>query len=199
MKTRDAHPLGIAWVTLVFLSLPVVLFFFDYGLRSVWLRIPLVAGISGIATFSVGAVLFWVSRLRPIQFGAAWYQPRDSESIRLYRTLGVNSFRNWLLKSPFRSLGQDVHLRGSSSEDLTELKNHMDSAEANHTVAFALTVPLTVLYSAGNSIEFLPWFVVLNVAGNVYPILLQRMNRLRVARVLERRHRTAGAEGTSRR
>jgi glycosyl-4,4'-diaponeurosporenoate acyltransferase len=192
MKTQDAHPLGIAWVTLVFVSLPAVLLFFDYGVRSVWLRVPLMAGISGIATFSVIAVLFWVSRLRRIQFGAAWYRPRDSESVELYRMLGVKSFRNWLLESPFSSLGQDVHLRGSSSEDLTELKNHMDSAEANHAIAFALTVPLTALYSAGNSLEFLPWFLLLNVVGNVYPILLQRMNRLRVAGVLERRHRTAG-------
>ncbi len=192
MKTRDAHPLGIAWVTLVFLSVPAILFFFDYGLRSLWLRIPLLAGISSIATFSVIAVLFWVSQLRPIKLGAVWYQPRASENVRLYRTLGVDLFRNWLLKSPFRSLNRDVHLRGSSLEDLNELKNRMDSAEANHTVAFALTVALTLLYSAGNSLEFLPWFIVLNVAGNVYPILLQRMNRLRVARVIERRHRTAG-------
>ncbi len=189
LKTRDAHPLGIAWVTLVFLSVPALLFFFDYESQEIWLRLPLVAAVSCTVTFSVIAVLFWLSQLRPLRFGAAWHKPRAFESLALYRRLGVRSFRTLLLKSPFKSLNQDVHLVGSSPEELARLKSHMDSAEANHIVAFALTVLLTVLYSAGNSLDFLPWFIVLNVGGNVYPVLLQRMNRLRVARAMERRRR----------
>lgn len=49
MKTRDPHPLGIAWVTLVFLSLPVLLLFPTYRVEAVWLRVPLVAAVSRAA------------------------------------------------------------------------------------------------------------------------------------------------------
>ena len=67
------------------------------------------------------------------------------------------------------------------------MKVHMNMAEANHIVAFAVMIPLTVAYSFGHSLEFLPWLIALNIIGNIYPALLQRMNRIRVIKVLERR------------
>ncbi len=193
MKTKEAHPLGIAWVTLVFLSLPTALFFGDYSSDSWSLHLILVGVVSGVVTFSVASVLFWVSQIRPIRMGWGWYRVRSFESARFYRRLGTMRFRAWLLKSPFRALNRDVYLRGRSRRDVEGLLTHVDAAEANHAVGFGAMILLTALYGFGNSLAFIPWLAAFNVAGNVYPILLQRLVRLRLVNVLER-----GRDGAAR-
>jgi hypothetical protein len=198
MRMKDPHPLGVVWVTFVFTALPVVLILGDYGLANVWLRHALVAVVAGICTFAVVSALFWVSMLRMIRLPAAWHRPRAFEGVSWYRRLGVTRFRDALLRSPFRVLNRGVHLRGRSGEHLLSILPHMDFAEAVHVVAFAITVPLMMFYTAYNRVEFLPWFVGFNIVGNLYPVLLQRMNRLRVLGLTERGRRTGGAEdGTS--
>lgn len=186
MKTEDAHPLGIAWVTLVFLSIPILFYFGDYGLENSWLRSVMVAGASGTVTFAIMAVLFWISRVRPIRFGSGFHKTRGFESRALYRALGTDSFRKVLLWSPFRSLNADVHLRGTSVDHLQALLKQTELAEASHVIAFVVMIPVTYLYATGNDPSFAYWLSAFNIVGNVYPVLLQRMTRVRVSGLLAR-------------
>lgn len=190
MKTTDAHPLGVAWVTFLFLSIPVVLLFGDYGARDPWVRALITGAVSAVVTFSVVAVIFWISQFVPVRLPTAWLRHARFEDRAMYRALGVGVFRTWLLRTPFRRLNQHVHLQGSSPEKLRALKGHMETAEAGHVIAFVWTLALTVIYARFNSPNFIPWLVVLNVVGNVYPVLLQRMNRLRVQRAIEAAERS---------
>lgn len=186
MKTSGANPIGVLWVTFVFLSLPVALYFGAYQLESRLLRISVVGVASSVVTFSVSAVLFWVSHLRPTRLGAGWHRPRAWENQRLYRRLGVGLFRTWLLKSPFRTLNRDVYLRDLSRESVAALKPEIDAAETNHVVGFVVLAVLTFVFGVGNTWEFIPWLIALNLAANVYPVLLQRQVRLRVLAIAAR-------------
>ena len=186
MKTKEAHPLGIVFVTLIFLSIPVALFFGNYHLENLALHMILVGAVSGVLTFCVTSVLFWISQLRPIRFGRGWYHPRSFESTDRYRRLGTRLFRTLLLNSSFRFLNQDVYLRGSSRRAVAETLRAIDAAETNHVLGLILMIPLAVVYGIVNSSAFIPWLIAFNVAGNLYPFLLQRMTRLRLVAVLQR-------------
>lgn len=184
--TGRGERLGQIWVMTLFAATSVVLVFPDYGTDSPILHHVVLAGVSALVTFSVIAVLYWLGQMIRIGVPAPWHRLRRWEGVAAYRRLGVRAFRSWLLRSPFRALNADVHLTERSRAGLQRLDGHMRQAEANHLIAFVLTVGATIAYAIYNQPWFALWLSVLNVVVNVYPILLQRYNRLRLGRVLER-------------
>lgn len=52
--------------------------------------------------------------------------------------------------------------------------------------AVVFTAILTALFSVLRDPIFLLWFSLFNLLGNIYPLWLQRYNRLRVDRVMKR-------------
>jgi hypothetical protein len=55
-----------------------------------------------------------------------------------------------------------------------------------HLPAVVFTAILTALFSVLGDPIFLLWFSLFNLLGNIYPLWLQRYNRLRVDRVMKR-------------
>lgn len=183
--TRATHPLGTLWVILLFSTgslAPLVLVSYSDGWGG-WIT---AAGTALFVTFSLMAVLFWLSELRAPHLPESLRRLRPWETDEVFERLGVPYFRSTLLASPFAGLNREIRLDGAGS-DLMALDEQMVRAEANHLIAFVATAGLTAVYGAVSDWRLVPWFLVFNLLGNGYPVLLQRMNRGRIAGILSRR------------
>ncbi len=176
---------GILWLLLLFSATPILMLFFDYSASTTALTHVRIGMASFALSFAVMAILHWLSQLVKYTLPDAWFRFREVESVRLYRQLGVGLFRTFLLKSPFRSLNTQIHLNTRKREALRELDTHMRNSEANHVIAFVITLLATLAYGYFNDGRFFFWLSVFNVLGNVYPVLLQRYNRIRLARLIK--------------
>ena len=153
---------------------------------------PWIVGVSFIVMFLVMAIVYWISMLSGPYMPAGWLRIRRCERGGLYRWLGVLIYRWLLLRSPFAGLNKRIHLR--SRMGLPELERHMREAEVGHYITFALMLALTVFFALLRDPRFFLWLSLCNLIGNVYPIWLQRYNRMRVHRLL---HRFAGSQPSS--
>jgi hypothetical protein len=105
---------------------------------------------------------------------------------RFYRAIGVPAFGELLRRTPLRYLQPLVYLRRYPG-DPVRVQIQIEGAEAAHFWAAALMIPYMVFACVRNWWGVIFWFTVVQVAGNLYPIMHLRWVRGRLARVLERR------------
>ncbi len=110
---------------------------------------------------------------------------------KIYERLGVLWFRKFLLATPLRLFNNKIFV--AQKRDLNKLKEvraHIATAEGSHWVAFFL-----MLIAMLPAWWYFGWrigasYLALNIAGNLYPCLLQQVNKRRlnaVISVLEKR------------
>jgi len=99
---------------------------------------------------------------------------------RLYRALSVPAFGAILRRTPLRYLNPLVYLKGNSNSIAVQAQ--IESAEAAHIVAAALLMPYLVYACVQGWWTSVAWLTVLQIGGNLYPILHLRWVRLRIKR-----------------
>ena len=104
----------------------------------------------------------------------------------LYRVLGVPAFGELLRRTPLRYLQPLVYLKRYPG-DPTKVQTQIEGAEAAHFWAAALIIPYMVFACVQNWWGVIFWFMVVQVVGNVYPILHLRWVRGRLTRVIDRK------------
>ncbi len=130
-------------------------------------------------------------------FGAIdhWFRPRSFESERLYERLGAIVIKRYV------PTGGDLvmrHLRrnhpasrwvNSSLKSLRQYELRTCLNEAIHWIGFVgFTVLIAAKFSSGSLTAFgLTLALVLNLIIGFWPVVLQRYNRLRLYRVIDRR------------
>jgi len=112
---------------------------------------------------------------------------------RLYQALGVPAFGELLRRTPLRVLQPLVYLKRYPG-DPTKVQIQMEGAEAAHFWAAALIIPYMVYWCVQNWWSVIFWFMVVQVVGNVYPILHLRWVRGRLRRVLDRKYMSRAAK-----
>ena len=110
----------------------------------------------------------------------------------IYRWCGVGFFLRVL-----RWVGWERALRKDQpiSKDLTRLSNYESGtrgSEAVHLCSAIAVAVFTLWVGWTTSINDLKWLVLFNILVNVYPVMLQRYNRPRVARAIEVMQRREG-------
>lgn len=123
--------------------------------------------------------------------GDAYFKPKPFETERLYRNLGVTVFKKYLPNGGDLAVrhGQESLMpdRGTRRERLRELDTSSRFLEAMHVGMFAVSSVFTEpLVTHKEQRGFLPLAITTNVLVNIYPIMLQRYNRLRVHRILSK-------------
>lgn len=103
----------------------------------------------------------------------------------IYRWCGVGLFALVL-----RWIGWELALRKDQpiSRDLTRLSNYESGtrgSEAVHLCSAVAVAGFTLWAGWHTSIHDVQWLVLVNILVNVYPVMLQRYNRPRVARVID--------------
>ncbi len=127
---------------------------------------------------SIGSVL------RESYFQIRRFEYRSS----LYTIIGVPLFKKVLAHAPIPSLTRRIALTGFAGSDLRTLEGQLREAEEIHVLGAGITLLLALLFGLVRSEAYLVWFMVFNLIINVYPALVQRYNRNRIRRIIEKKN-----------
>jgi hypothetical protein len=146
-----------------------------YSLAISWLIAITIAVVSG-------AILF---RVNPKLFSLANWEKQGE----IYERAGVRAFRSVLLHSPLGWINPNFRLIAGRA-DCDRLLRETNSAEAIHWLTCVVTGMLAISYLRHDHAEYGYVMLLVRIPFDLYPIMLQRWNRGRVLRVLERRTHT---------
>ena len=105
---------------------------------------------------------------------------------KLYRVLRVPTFGVLLRRTPLRYLHPLVYL-SQYPDDPTTVQTQIEGAEAAHFWAAALLIPYMVYVCVQKWWSVIFWLLVIQVIGNLYPILHLRLARGRLKRVFAKK------------
>lgn len=121
----------------------------------------------------------------------AYFKPFSWEkSGRVYRALGVEAFRHILRRTKEGSLPEETvvknvrHLSSETLPNLKKLEHWTRGREISHLIVLPVFIGSTALFVAENRPVEALINCALNIGINVYPIMLQRYNRLRIQRLI---------------
>jgi hypothetical protein len=134
----------------------------------------------------------WVGVVGPpvhLLFPASYYDIKAFERTgRVYERLGIRLFKRLVDRGPLRVFSPTLRLpEGGSGPALRRLEHEMRKSEAAHAFLFALMLPLVGYAALRGWLDAAGWILAFNGAINAYPLMLQRYNRNRLAKLLQRR------------
>jgi hypothetical protein len=102
---------------------------------------------------------------------------------RLYHALGVPLFRALVRRGPLSLFNRALPAAWHAG-NAERIERETRAAEAGHGVAFGIVLLLAVVELARGEPVRAAWLAALDIPMNLYPILLQRDHRLRLAEML---------------
>jgi hypothetical protein len=137
-----------------------------------------------VAAWAPMAGLGTLSRAITIRLPKRWYLVRAFERDgRLYEALGVRVAKAALRRGPLAVFNPGLHLPGDPTpQRVRVLDGRMREAEASHTILFAVTIAAALGALARGRRRTAGAMMVANIAMNGYPLMLQRYNRILLAR-----------------
>jgi hypothetical protein len=142
----------------------------------------------GFAFLLVWLTMCWVTLVLsafPLRLPAAYYDLRPGERDgRRYERTGVLVAKRVLRRGPLQIFNPQLRLPPvRDAQSLAKLDAAMRSAETNHVVMF-LVVMLVVAHAIVRGWwDGAAWTLLFNLLINGYPVMLQRYNRGRLARL----------------
>ncbi|HEX7642561.1 MAG TPA: hypothetical protein VF472_10195 [Burkholderiaceae bacterium] len=154
------------------------------GFRSPWLGLQLMFYFMGLAKAAEPLVMLRMPRaIRAVEARQVEHGP--------YRWLGVRKFGELLRTTPLRLLNTSVY-RVGGKRTLSALERRVESSEAIHFWAAVFFSPyIAFIWSRGFVAETI-FFVFVQIAFNVYPILHLRIVRARLSAIIPRSGRRHG-------
>lgn len=143
-----------------------------------------------VFVYGLSMTLVWLTRhVVALELPRQYYRLRPVESNgRLYRSFGVGAFKWLLLKSGLDALNFSVRLSHART-GLPALARGIREAETDHAIALLVMVVVTLYAATRGWWAFTSWLVLTNLVANIYPIMLQRLNRARLQPVLAKLRR----------
>ena len=149
------------------------------GFTSPWFALVMMFSFLGLVAFA--RPLFLLKMPRWLRKVRVW-EVRG----KFYRALGVPAFGVLLRRTPLRYLQPLVYLSRYPGEP-AKVQAQIEGAEAAHFWAAALIIPYMVFACVQNWWGVIFWLMVVQIVGNVYPILHLRWVRGRLTRVIDRK------------
>ena len=112
-----------------------------------------------------------------VRMPKSFYLQRKYENKKYFKYLGVNLFRLLLINSFFRHLNNRVYLKGKAKNYLLTFIEETKQSETSHIISGIFPLSIQLLYLKYGLIEHFIWLSIFNIILNLYPLLLQRMNR----------------------
>ena len=122
-------------------------------------------------------------QVKAIKLPGSYYRLRRVErSGWIYRRVGILFFKRLMTSRLYRVINPGFGLspRRQSLPDLVLL---MQYAEAAHALLFGFMFLCSAIALYAGSAKAAFWLLLFNVAGNAYPVMLQRYNRARIERL----------------
>jgi hypothetical protein len=158
-------------------AISLVLFQRAVGLSSPWFGLMVMLDFLGIVAFA--RPLFALKLPDFARTEREWEMQG-----RLYKALRVPAFGALLRQTPLRHLNPLVYLK--QYPDPLIVQAQIESAEAAHFLAAALLLPYIVYACAQGWWTAAAWLMVVQIGGNLYPILHLRWVRVRIKRLHHR-------------
>ena len=124
----------------------------------------------------------------------SYFEPKSFEKLRgrsIYSYIGIKFFKRYLLLTDlilfsFRNKAQLSTKDKNLKDEIIRLEWQTRRDEIIHLVFMALIV--VIFIKSGKDMSILQWVAVLaiNLYVNIYPIFLQRHNRMRLVKLLTR-------------
>jgi hypothetical protein len=141
------------------------------------------------AALSNLAVVGWSSFVLPLRGLPrleGYFRLRAWErSGRLYRALGVPVFRALVRRGPLSLFNRALPAAWHAA-NVERIDRETRAAEAGHITAFGIVLALAVVALARGDPARAAWLAALDIPMNLYPVLLQRDHRIRLAEHLRR-------------
>lgn len=140
-----------------------------------------------VLIYGLAMVLVWLVRqVVPFVLPPRYYRLQQVEHDgRLYRRLGVVTFKRLLVKSRIELLNVSARLSHGRT-GLQGLERGIRQAETDHAIALLVMLLITIYAGMNARWALAGWLLLANVVANVYPIMLQRHNRARLLPVLRK-------------
>ena len=136
------------------------------------------------------SLMFWISlvelQLQPALRHKYFKEQAWEKQGKIYEKLGVHWFRKLLVISGWEKLSQKKNPVRKNTTALLQLERATRVSEFGHLVIVVLVLLITIPVSFSYSVSEAIWLTVLNILLNVYPILVQRYNRPRLRRLMQR-------------
>ncbi|WP_157974398.1 hypothetical protein [Lewinella sp. IMCC34183] len=137
--------------------------------------------ITGVVAFAGFA---WpTQRLLPETY---YHIHRPARLMRVYRLLGVGLFRRMLLATLWSSAAQRARYFDGRRGGMNRLDVQSRKSEFGHLLPLIAITGVAGYLLLHGRYRLAILTLIVNVAGNFYPILLQRYHRLRIARLRAR-------------
>lgn len=181
-KLRD---LIVLCLTAAAFAVSLVMFRRVVGFASPWFGV--VAMLSALGLIAIARPLFLLKLPRALRKNREW-ETRG----RLYEAVGVQLFGALLRRTPLRYLNRFVYLSRNATSSAVQAQ--VESAEAAHVLAAGLLIPHMVYACVQKWWGAMICLTIVQVTGNLYPILHLRWVRVRIDRFQGRRpSRASGA------
>lgn len=123
-----------------------------------------------------------------VRFPNAYHRLRAFEADgRLYRRMGVHVFKRFVVNGDYMNRIKRAHRPAyrliRSRTDAMGWEQHSRTTEAAHMMHLLLLAPALAFAMRAGRVSFAAWTLVLLIGFDLYPVLLQRYNRARVARL----------------
>ena len=152
-----------------------------------WALLALLAWVFNMfvtGTFAFVGFVLPTFRLLP----DGYYRVRSPDRLRrVCRVLRVDLFRRVLLATLWRNRARRRRFFDGTRAGVERLDHASRSAEFGHAGAFLVVSAAAVVWTADGAAALAGLTFAWNVAGNFYPVLLQRSHRVRVQRLRSRR------------
>lgn len=138
----------------------------------------------------MGCVLTFTETLKS-QLTSHYYNEKPWEQGgKIYQAFGINFFRKLLVGIGWERLNKKSNPVKKSPKALEYLHYRTKQSELGHIIILIIVFGFNVFVAFKFGILKSLWLLVLNILFNLYPILLQRYNRPRIERVINRsKHR----------
>lgn len=123
-----------------------------------------------------------------------WFDPKSFESEEIYEKFGIKSFKKYIptaqitSKLVWKLFRKNAFISSGSEKELRNFEKFTRIYEAVHLAYLPIFTASMGLYAARGELNQAALISGANILINVYPILLQRYNRLRLFKAIEHAH-----------
>lgn len=136
-------------------------------------------------------VMAWigaVALVTNISLPSPYYAIRPFERTgQIYERVGIRRVRRLLRRGPLSIFSQTLRLpKEKTVPALLNLDNEMRRAEAVHVLAFIFMLVLAGYAAVNGWFDAVTWILLFDILINIYPIMLQRYNRIKLQALIRR-------------
>lgn len=172
-------------LALFMIATMVAVFLIAWSLHLFGFRSPMTAFVVNWFVLAWTATVTLIARL---SLPPAYYTSRPFERTgAVYERIGIRRVKRLLRRGPLRVLSPTLRLpRERTLPALRNLDNEMRKAETAHVITLLSMLPVAGYALVKGWLDAGTWMLLFSLLINVFPILLQRYNRIKLQELIRR-------------